>query len=156
MKKHELRPATERCGVAAEQNAAYVEKLSRMINCKTVWTHEGTNEAEFLRFYSVIEELFPNIAKRAKRLTFGGGCFFYVIEGKNAKKNILLMSHHDVVDGGEGWDTDPFTLTEKDGIYTLGVHIADVTHYVKENSSLDREAYLVMAKLTAILRAITI
>lgn len=115
MKAHELKSATERCGVAAEQNAAYVEKLSRMINCKTVWTHEGTNEAEFEKFYTVLEELFPNITKKAKKLTFGGGCFFYVVEGKNAKKNILLMSHHDVVDGGDGWETEPFCATEKDG-----------------------------------------
>ena len=92
MKKFELKPATERHGVAAETNAAYVEKLSRMINCKTVWTHEGTNEAEFEKFYSTIQELFPNVASKAKKLTFGGGCFFYVIEGKNAKKNILLIT----------------------------------------------------------------
>ena len=31
----------------------------------------------------------------------------------------MLMSHHDVVDGGEGWETDPFTATEKDG-YLFG------------------------------------
>ena len=115
MKKHELRPATERRGVSAPQNAEYVEKLSRMINCKTVWTHEDTNKAEFEKFYATLEELFPNIAKKAKKLTFGGGCFFYVIEGKNAKKNILLMSHHDVVEGGDGWESDPFCATEKDG-----------------------------------------
>ena len=115
MKKYELKPATERRGVETEQNLAYVERLSRMINCKTVWTHEDTNKAEFEKFYSVIEELFPTIAAKAKKLTFGGGCFFYVIEGKNAKKNILLMSHHDVVDGGEGWERDPFCATEKDG-----------------------------------------
>ena len=115
MKKHELRPATERRGVSASQNAEYVEKLSRMINCKTVWTHEDTNKQEFEKFYTTLEELFPNIAKKAKKLTFGGGCFFYVIEGKNAKKNILLMSHHDVVEGGEGWESDPFLATEKEG-----------------------------------------
>ena len=115
MKKHELKNADARCGVSVEQNAVYVEKLSRMINCKTVWTHDGTHEAEFEKFYTVIEELFPTLAKKAKKLTFGGGCFFYVIEGKNAKKNILLMSHHDVVDGGDGWESDPFCAVEKDG-----------------------------------------
>ena len=115
MKKYDLKPATERCGVSAEKACEYTQKLSRMINCKTVWTHEDTNKAEFEKFYATLEELFPNITKKAKKLIFGGGCFFYVVEGKNAKKNILLMSHHDVVDGGDGWESDPFCATEKDG-----------------------------------------
>ena len=105
----------ERRGVAPEVNAEYVTKLSRMVDCKTVWTHDGRYEAEFRKFYTVIEELFPNLAAKAKKLTFGGGCFFYVIEGKNATKNILLMSHHDVVEGSEDWQTDPFRAVEKDG-----------------------------------------
>ena len=104
-----------RKGVAPETNAVYVEKLSRMIGCKTVWTHEGTNRGEFQRFYEVIEELFPNLAAKAEKLTFGGGCFFYRIQGKNARKNILLMSHHDVVEGSEDWQTDPFQAVQKDG-----------------------------------------
>ncbi len=105
----------KRKGVSPEVNAAYARKLSQMIACKTVWTHEGTYDAEFRRFYGVIEELFPNIAAKAKKLTFGGGCFFYIIEGKDARKNILLMSHHDVVDGSEDWQTDPFQPAEKEG-----------------------------------------
>ena len=107
--------STQRKGVTPEVNAGYVDKLSRMIGCKTVWTHEGTNEAEFQRFYALLDQLFPNLAAKAKKLTFGGGCFFYVIEGKNARKNILLMSHHDVVEGSDDWQTDPFTAVEKDG-----------------------------------------
>ena len=119
MKKAMLRTEAERKNVSAEQNREYVNKLSQMINCKTVWTRAGENQAEFERFYSTLEILFPNIAKKAKKITFGGGCFFYVIEGKTAKKNILLMSHHDVVDGGEGWETEPFCAAEKDG-YLFG------------------------------------
>ena len=105
----------ERRGVAPEVNREYVQKLSQMVDCKTVWTHDGRYDAEFQKFYAVIGELFPNLAARAKKLTFGGGCFFYVIEGKNATKNILLMSHHDVVEGSEDWQTDPFKAVEKDG-----------------------------------------
>lgn len=106
---------TQRKGVSPETNAAYVEKLSRMVACKTVWRYDGENDAQFRRFYQVIEELFPNIAAKARKLTFGSGCFVYVIEGKNAAKNIMLMSHHDVVDGSEDWQTDPFQPVEKDG-----------------------------------------
>ena len=105
----------QRKGVTPEVNAAYVEKLSRMVGCKTVWTHDGRYEAEFVRFYQELEDLFPNLSRKARKLTFGGGCFFYVIEGRNATKNILLMSHHDVVEGSPEWKTDPFCATEKDG-----------------------------------------
>ena len=86
MKKHELRPATERRGVSAPQNSEYVEKLSRMINCKTVWTHEDTNKAEFEKFYATLEEIFPNIAKGTlKSLSVYISCQY---TGKKHSKNI--------------------------------------------------------------------
>ena len=115
MKKTILKPQSERRNVSPEVNASYIEKLSRMIACKTVWTHEGTYEAEFRRFYGELAAIFPNITAKATRLTFGGGCFVYVIHGKDAKKNVMLMSHHDVVDGDDEWHTDPFQPVEKDG-----------------------------------------
>ena len=105
----------ERKNVAVDALPGYVAKLSRMVNCKTVWTHDGRNEAEFQKFYAELAERFPNLTAKAKKLTFGGGCFFYVIEGKNATKNILLMSHHDVVEGSPEWKTDPFQAVEQDG-----------------------------------------
>lgn len=115
MKKHVLPSEGSRKRVSFEKNREYIEKLSKMINCKTVFSVGGENDGEFQRFYSLLPELFPNLEKRAERLTFGGGCFVYVIKGKNAKKNIMLMSHHDVVEGDSRWSTDPFSATEKDG-----------------------------------------
>ncbi|MBQ8263435.1 MAG: M20/M25/M40 family metallo-hydrolase [Oscillospiraceae bacterium] len=115
MKKHKLLPESARKNVSPDQNAAYAATLKRMLDCKTVWTPSGENRGEFLRFYDIVAESFPLLHSRARRLSFGEGCFFYVIEGKNASRNILLMSHHDVVDGGEGWDSDPFCAVEKDG-----------------------------------------
>ena len=115
MKGYELRSEALRKGVSPDVCEGYTEKLSQMVACRTVWTHEGTYEGEFRRFYALLDELFPRLAAKAEKLTFGGGCFFYVIRGRDAKKNLLLMSHHDVVDGGEGWNTDPFVPTVKDG-----------------------------------------
>lgn len=102
-----------------EQNDRYVEVLSKMINCKTVFTETNENAAEYERFYDVIEKEFPNISQKAERLTFGGGCFVYVIKGKNAKTNVMLMSHHDVVSCSENWETPPFLATKK-GDYLCG------------------------------------
>ncbi len=119
MKKQILKEESQRANVSEQKNAEYVQKLSSMINCKTVFTREGENRAEFEKLYSTIEELFPLLNARAKKLTFGSGCFVYVIEGKDAKKNIMLMSHHDVVDGDDEWASDPFVACEKDG-YLFG------------------------------------
>lgn len=119
MKKRELLPETARKNVSPAQNAQYAATLKKMVDCRTVWTAENTHRAAFDAFYQVVAEAFPTLHAKAERLVFGDGCFFYVIGGApaadGAKKKVLLMSHHDVVDGGEGWQTDPFCAVEKDG-----------------------------------------
>ena len=45
------------------------------------------------------------------------------------------------IDGEDAKDLDDaVTLKYENNIYTLGVHIADVTHYVREDTALNREA----------------
>lgn len=46
------------------------------------------------------------------------------------------------IDGEDAKDLDDaVSLTKEGDIYHLGVHIADVTHYVKEGAALDKEAF---------------
>lgn len=119
MKKDLLQDESLRKRAVKEKNDRYVEILSEMINCKTVFTENNENASEYSSFYEVVKKAFPNISAKAERLTFGGGCFVYVVKGKNANVNVMLMSHHDVVSAGENWDTEPFVATKK-GDYLFG------------------------------------
>lgn len=121
MKKHELKSENNRKNVSHEINEKYVNILKQMIDCKTVFTRDFINQFEYDRFYDIIEHSFPYLSSKAKKMIFGSGCFVYVIEGENAKKNIMLMSHHDVVDGDSSWDTDPFhSVIKGDALFGRG------------------------------------
>jgi ribonuclease R len=78
-----------------------------------------------------------NIMKEAKKIPK----FISPEEIKNRKdfrKETIFT-----IDGESAKDFDDAISINKlsNGNYELGVHIADVSHYIKENSNLDREAY---------------
>ncbi|HEX9160162.1 MAG TPA: ribonuclease R [Thermoanaerobaculia bacterium] len=66
------------------------------------------------------------------------------VAGAQLSKRVDLRHHNIVtIDGETAKDFDDAVEVQQlpNGHYLLGVHIADVAHYVTENSALDREAF---------------
>ncbi len=64
-----------------------------------------------------------------------------VSEADRAGRKDLRKVQMVTIDGEDAKDLDDaVSLFKEGGLYHLGVHIADVTNYVQENSALDREA----------------
>lgn len=104
-----------------EELNAYGKTFSRMLQCATVSVKDSYDDTEFAKLRSVVEEDFPLLHAKAERMIFGSDCWMYKIPGKDTSRNILLMSHHDVVAADTDWTESPFDGIIKDGkVYGRG------------------------------------
>ena len=98
-----------------EEIEYYVTRLQKMIKCKTVSVKDSYDDTEFAKLRDVMAELFPTIHKTAEKMTFSNDCWIYKIKGADETRNIMLMSHHDVVEASGEWKYDGFSGTVADG-----------------------------------------
>ncbi len=85
-----------------------------------------------------VRQVFPeDVIKEAKRVSEDG-----IHEEELKRREDLRALPIITIDGADAKDLDDAVYAEKinDNEYVLGVHIADVTHYVKEDRKLDKEA----------------
>lgn len=92
-----------------------------------------SEEISIIRKYNLVKEFPPEIEKEADRIK----------AGTDLKNRIDLRDKNVfTIDPADAKDFDDAVSIEKTGTgeYIIGVHIADVSHYVTQDSVLDREA----------------
>lgn len=104
-----------------EELDAYGEVFARMLRCATVSVKDSYDDTEFAKLRRVVEEDFPLLHQKAERRLLSDDCWMYKIPGKDPSRNILLMSHHDVVPADTDWTMPAFEGIIRDGkVYGRG------------------------------------
>ncbi len=89
-----------------------------------------------LRKYGISQEFPQVVIDEARSLTPG------ITDDEIARREDFRTKTVITIDGTDAKDLDDAVCAERiDGGYELSVHIADVTHYVRENSPIDAEAF---------------
>ena len=89
-----------------------------------------------LMYHDAPDEFPEEVLKEARKISEGGVQPYSF----NNRENLCNMTIF-TIDSAESKDLDDAVSVEKtENGYILGVHIADVSHYVKGNSELDKEA----------------
>ncbi len=100
----------------------YIDDLKKLISYKSVLSDEKENAP----FGLAVKDCLLFFLERAKEMGFEtinyDNYAGEVVFGKG--EEIGIIGHLDVVPIGIGWNSDPFTLTEKDGVY-YGRGLAD-------------------------------
>jgi ribonuclease R len=99
----------------------------------------GSNEAEIqsiIKMHGLPEEFPKKVLRQAERIDLE------IPKEESDRRKDFRDDIVVTIDGSDAKDLDDAISIQQleDGNFELGVHIADVTHYVKENSKLDAEA----------------
>lgn len=95
----------------------------------------GTDILAIVKSFGIPSEFPEKVQKQAQRVPD------HVLDADRDGRLDLRHLQTVTIDGEDAKDLDDaISLTKEDGIYHLGVHIADVSNYVQYNSALDREA----------------
>ena len=95
----------------------------------------GVDIISLVRAYGLPEEFPERVMNQAERVAP------QVSTADMAGRKDLRDMQMVTIDGEDAKDLDDaVSLTVEDGLYHLGVHIADVSNYVQEKSALDRDA----------------
>lgn len=96
----------------------------------------GTDILSIIKSYNLSESFPEDVIQQAESIPD------VVTEDMIKDRKDLRQLRMVTIDGEDAKDLDDAVSIERlpNGIYRLGVHIADVSHYVTENSPLDKEA----------------
>jgi ribonuclease R len=100
-------------------------------------SEKGTDILSIIRQFDLPEQFPKDVKKIAQAIP-------QEVDREEANKRVDLRNLNTfTIDGEDAKDIDDAVSIEmkENGNYYLGVHIADVSHYVKRNSILDKEAY---------------
>lgn len=97
----------------------------------------GVDILSITKAYGLPEEFPEEVMKQAERVPDFVESEDFIADGRLDLRKWQMVT----IDGEDAKDLDDAISLTKDGdIYHLGVHIADVSHYVTEKSPLDKEA----------------
>lgn len=98
--------------------------------------HASSCAKSILMIHNAPDEFPDEVLREARKISEGGVQEYSF----NNRENLCDMTIF-TIDGAESKDLDDAVSVQKtDYGYLLGVHIADVSHYVRGNSNLDKEA----------------
>ena len=117
-----------------------IDNKTYMADCLKILGHKDDAGIDILSIaykYSIFDEFPDEVIKELDHIP--EEVKDSELEGRTDLTKEIIFT----IDGADTKDIDDaISLTKKDNIYTLGVHIADVSHYVKENTALGDETYL--------------